>query len=269
MSEVSEQFDITAVPSFIVVKEGEVMGRINGANAPELTKLVEKYSRQAPFASSHVAPVSYQPPKEDLKTRLKKLTTMAPVMLFMKGSPSEPKCGFSRTIVGLLDEQGTEYKSFDILTDEEVRQGLKEYANWPTFPQLWIDGELVGGLDIVKELIESGEFQSMLPAQNPAQSLNDRLAALINKAPLMIFIKGSPDQPKCGFSRQLISLLDDLDARYDFFDILTDEEVRQGLKDYSDWPTYPQVYVRGELVGGLDIVKEMISSGEFLQTLQE
>jgi Grx4 family monothiol glutaredoxin len=70
-------------------------------------------------------------------------------MLFMKGTPGEPKCGFSRQLVAILRDNAVKYGFFNILADDEVRQGLKEFADWPTFPQLWVDGELVGGLDIV------------------------------------------------------------------------------------------------------------------------
>jgi Grx4 family monothiol glutaredoxin len=70
-------------------------------------------------------------------------------MLFMKGTPSSPQCGFSRQLVGLLRERGVRYGFFNILADDDVRQGLKEFSDWPTFPQLYVDGELIGGLDIV------------------------------------------------------------------------------------------------------------------------
>jgi len=92
--------------------------------------------------------------KEDLNARLESLVSAAPCMLFMKGTPSAPQCGFSRQLVSILREQGVRYGFFNILADDEVRQGLKEYAEWPTFPQLWLGGELVGGLDIVKEEME-------------------------------------------------------------------------------------------------------------------
>ncbi|KAI9746069.1 MAG: monothiol glutaredoxin grx4 [Claussenomyces sp. TS43310] len=89
--------------------------------------------------------------KADLTKRLTELVKAAPVMLFMKGTPSAPQCGFSRQLVGLLRENSVRYGFFNILADDDVRQGLKEFADWPTFPQLWVEGELVGGLDIVKE----------------------------------------------------------------------------------------------------------------------
>lgn len=99
------------------------------------------------------------------------------------------------------------------------------------------------------------------------EALEDRLKALINRANVMIFMKGDRDTPRCGFSKQLIAIVNETGIAYDTFDILTDEEVRQGLKTYSDWPTYPQVYVKGELVGGLDIIKELLAGGELKATL--
>ena len=86
------------------------------------------------------------------------------VVLFMKGSPDAPRCGFSRKIVGLLKEHEVEFSHFDILTDEKVRAGLKILNDWPTFPQLIVNGEFVGGLDIVQEMVENGEFDEVVKA---------------------------------------------------------------------------------------------------------
>ena len=87
--------------------------------------------------------------------------------------------------------------------------GLKEYSCWPTYPQLYIRGELVGGVDIVKELVGSGEFVAMLPADESSASLNDRLQQLTRRDRVMLFMKGTPDQPRCGFSRTMVALLND------------------------------------------------------------
>ena len=83
-------------------------------------------------------------------------------MIFMKGVPSAPRCGFSKKICAILDSYNAPYGAFDVLTDEEVRQGLKEYSDWPTYPQLYVDGELVGGLDIVQEMVDDGELEKLL-----------------------------------------------------------------------------------------------------------
>lgn len=143
--------------------------------------------------------------------------------------------------------------------------GLKTYSDWQLYPQIYVNGDLIGGLDIVKELIENEEFEDTFPQQQP---LEDRLKALINRSKIVLFMKGDRDQPRCGFSRQVIDLLNSKALEYDTFDILQDEEVRQGLKEFSQWMTYPQLYVGGELIGGLDILKEMDSAGELNDTLR-
>jgi len=88
-------------------------------------------------------------------------------------------------------------------------------------------------------------------------------------APIMIFMKGDRSNPRCGFSRQLMDIINETKLAFETFDILSDEEVRQSLKTFSNWPTYPQVYVKGNLVGGLDIIKELKEGDELLSTLQE
>jgi len=262
LPELSEQYDIAFVPVFVLIKGKKEIARVDGANAPNLTKLIQYH------ATSFVAPVlneGSEQKTEDLTTRLKNVINSAPCMLFMKGAPSEPRCGFSRQIVDILSKYNIKYSHFDILSDDEVRQGLKVYSNWPTYPQLYANGDLIGGLDIVRELAENGELEQMLPK---SEDLDTRLGKLIHKAPIMLFMKGDPSDPQCKFSRAVIQILNTVNVNYNHFDILTDNEVREGLKKYSNWPTYPQLYVNGELVGGLDILKELQESGELESTLQ-
>ena len=82
---------------------------------------------------------------------------------FIKGTPEQPKCKFTRKLVDIFSKNGYRYKTFDILGDERIRQWLKFYSNWPTFPQIFLDGKFTGGVDICIDLIESGEFDDMVP----------------------------------------------------------------------------------------------------------
>jgi glutaredoxin-related protein len=91
---------------------------------------------QVSKGSNLASPPTHKTTAEDLTTRLRRLINSSPVMLFMKGMATDPKCGFSKSMVALLDSHGASYKTFDILTDEEVRQGLKTYSKWPTYPQV-------------------------------------------------------------------------------------------------------------------------------------
>ncbi len=102
----------------------------------------------------------------------------------------------------------------------------------------------------------------------PATIVSERLDALLNANEIVLFMKGTPLFPQCGFSSRAIAILDRLEARYETVDVLADQEIRQGIKQYSDWPTIPQLYVKGEFVGGSDIMMEMFESGE-LKTLIE
>ena len=84
------------------------------------------------------------------------------VVLFMKGTPVFPQCGFSAAVVQILTDLGVKFKSFDVLKDPELRQGIKEFSNWPTIPQLYVKGEFVGGCDIIREMFQSGELAAHL-----------------------------------------------------------------------------------------------------------
>lgn len=99
---------------------------------------------------------------ESAKSRIDEMLKGNRIFLFMKGSPAFPQCGFSARAVAILRELGAQFGSFDVLEDEEIRQGVKEYGNWPTIPQLYIDQKLVGGSDIMMEMYESGELQDLL-----------------------------------------------------------------------------------------------------------
>jgi len=262
LPEISMKHEIVAVPTVLLFRQGKAIDRVDGVNAAELTKKVKSHAATK-LSDLPLGPIPA--PKEDLDTKLKRLINAHKCMLFMKGHPDEPKCGFSRQTVAVLAGLNAEYGTFDILTDDEVRQGLKTYSNWPTFPQLYIDGDLIGGLDIIKEMIEAGELQTMIPTK---VTLEDKLKKLINKAPVMVFMKGDRETPKCGFSNTLMGILKETKVEFTTFDILSDDEVRQGLKKFSNWPTYPQVYVKGDLIGGLDIIKEVQESGDLVPTLK-
>ena len=101
----------------------------------------------------------------DIKDRIKQEVSQHPVVLYMKGTPDFPQCGFSNLAVQVLNACGVqEFHSVNVLADAEVRQGIKEFSNWPTVPQLYVNGEFVGGSDIMKEMYQSGEMQKLLEA---------------------------------------------------------------------------------------------------------
>lgn len=170
LSDISEEYEVTAVPFLVLIRGGQVLETVSGSSAVKVRTAIERHaagsdasaasttgpsSSLAAIMNGDTAPQKDETPvdpetaKKELFKRLEELVKAASVMLFMKGTPSAPQCGFSRQLVAILRENSVKYGFFNILADDEVRQGLKEYAEWPTYPQLWVGGELVGGLDIV------------------------------------------------------------------------------------------------------------------------
>lgn len=170
--DISELFEVSAVPYFILIRDDTILKELSGADPKEfvtaLNELQNSSTSEQPQAQPAQAPLAgvqhsaqpTQPQEEEeeseeaLNARLKQLTEAAPVMLFMKGTPASPQCGFSRQLVAILRENQVRFGFFDILKDDSVRQGLKAFSDWPTFPQLYVNGEFQGGLDIIKESLE-------------------------------------------------------------------------------------------------------------------
>ena len=106
----------------------------------------------------------------DANERISKIVHDNDVVLFMKGTPLFPQCGFSSRAVAILDHCGVQYGSVDVLQDMEIRQGIKEFSDWPTIPQLYVKGEFVGGSDIMMEMFEAGELQQLLDEKAVAKA---------------------------------------------------------------------------------------------------
>ena len=102
----------------------------------------------------------------DINSKIKDNNSKDPVVLYMKGNPTVPQCGFSSTVVQILKHIGVNFQSYDVLQDENLREGIKSFSNWPTIPQLYVNNEFVGGCDIIREMFESGELKEYFTKNN-------------------------------------------------------------------------------------------------------
>ncbi|KIK25582.1 hypothetical protein PISMIDRAFT_677228 [Pisolithus microcarpus 441] len=168
----------------LLLRGHALLDKVVGADAPKLTNAIAKHVSGVSSLSTPPSPPGREESKEQLEERIRQIMKKSKVVLFMKGSPDDPRCGFSRKAVGLLREQKVTFTHFDILEDEAVRQGkfsysssfflsvmvsdhatttmnagLKKINDWPTYPQFIVDSHFVGGLDIVTEMVANGEFQ--------------------------------------------------------------------------------------------------------------
>ena len=282
MQDVTESYpEVQSVPTFVFLKAGRAVDALEGADGAALTQRVAQHSRPPLLVAQPVVVPVPAPSSTGSSTdsslasqhsHLASLVCQSPIMIFIKGTPTAPRCGFSKQLVALLAQHDVQYGYFDILSDSGVREGLKTFSNWPTYPQVYEAGQLVGGLDVVKELMEAGEFPAAKREEEAVAAAKDpltaRIQSLLSSAPVLLFMKGDRQQPRCGFSRSAIQILNEEGVEYATFDILQDDDIRQGVKEFSNWPTYPQLYVNGQLVGGLDVIKEMKEAGELIDALK-
>ena len=103
--------------------------------------------------------------EQNTKEKIENIIKDNEILLFMKGTPVMPQCGFSASTVGLLNHLGVKFSSVNVLENDDIRQGIKDYANWPTIPQLYVKGEFVGGCDIIREMYESGELNELMTSK--------------------------------------------------------------------------------------------------------
>lgn len=153
------QYSVSVTPHVLCLRDGQVVESIRDSdpikvcNALERRMAVDGLNVLSKRVGRDCSSKQPKEAKEALVERLTGLINRAPIMLFMKGTSQSPLCRFSRRIIVILNKQNIEYDSFDVLADEDVRQGLKEVGDWPTFPQLWVDGQLIGGLEIVSAFV--------------------------------------------------------------------------------------------------------------------
>ncbi|CAL2251672.1 unnamed protein product [Prunus armeniaca] len=306
--EIFGAYSVRDVPYFAFVKDGKVADTLEGADPSILANKVARVAGSVkPGEHDAPAPASletvHELTKENgssqkqeqiqaqnglddaLKRRLQQLIDSNPLMLFMKGSPEEPKCNVSRIAIDILKRKKVKFGSFDVLTDIEVMEGIQRYSNWPIIPQIYYEGKPRGWCDIESLMRRSGELeevprdhgidtadsagakvteagsgksgisastvssheQMQVQVQNGLDdALERRLQQLIDSNPVMLFMKGTPEEPKCKLSKLAIDMLKEKKIKFASFDVLSDNEVMEGIQKYSNWPTLPQLYIEGK-----------------------
>jgi len=256
--EIAQKFTINAVPTIVLYDNGKEVQRINGVEPAQLNEHVEKFASGASLSDS-------SKPVETLNERIHRLIHQDAIMIFMKGAPEQPRCRFSKAMMELfkeVDPEGIQFSSFSILDDEDVRQGIKEYSNWPSFPQLYIEGELIGGLDVMKELHEAGELLDLF---NDADKLKTKLKYVTTKSKVLLCMSGSPSAPATPPSKDAVALLQGAGVDFGHFDVSSDNELAEEMKKESKFSDYPQLYHNGKHVGGSEVIKEMSESGKLAE----
>ena len=218
LPDIAEEHEVSAVPFIVLQRDGKVLETISGGDAAKVREAVERHA-----SADGTGKIGAQLPPAQTFTR-----------------PKEQPLPANAT-------NGAQPPPVDYKTTTAPAKNLSAYAPGSSDPP-------------TAPAFSSAETSSttQAPVATAQEDLNTRLTQLVRAAPAMLFMKGTPSAPQCGFSRQLVSILRENNVRYGFFNTLADDEVRQGLKTFADWPTFPQLWLGGELVGGLDIVKDEV-----------
>ncbi|PHJ22630.1 glutaredoxin domain-containing protein [Cystoisospora suis] len=176
-SSVATACGVEQVPTACFFEDGEYLGKFVGADPPQVIEALMAWTnigKDSLRTSLHSMQRQHQLPLqsttekkgETLDDRLRRLTTSHPVMVFMKGHRDAPFCRFSKQLMAIFaDQRLVHFGAFDVFQDEAVREGLKKFSNWPTYPQVYVQGELIGGVDIIEAMVEDGSFRSAFPKE--------------------------------------------------------------------------------------------------------
>lgn len=246
-------YSIQKVPTTVFLIGFTENSRIEGSSIPDLFSQVELLTSK--FSSI------FETIRNEQYGKLLSIINQHRLVVFIEGTPASPKSRRSLKMRRILN--GYEYAHFDLTTDQILAQWLQVYTATKSVPLYFIDGKLQGSVEELIEHTKTGELFKTLD-----QDLNIRLGKITTSSKYMVAMMGSKEEPICGFSKRLIALLDTYNIDFDTFDISFDSEVCEGLKKFSNWPTYPQVYVEGELIGGYDICCQMHDDGSLRQALK-
>jgi Grx4 family monothiol glutaredoxin len=163
--------------------------------------------------------------------KIKSILSESAVIIFIKGTAENPKCGFTETLLKLLNDQQVEYTYYDILADEYMRYWLRNYSGWPTYPQVYAQGNIVGGLDVCKELIAKGDFLGKIPVSARAKAVEEKFNDLVKEHPLLVLTDGFSFESKAveGFLGKVKEQYKDGDATV--FNLGLDLKLKQFVKE--------------------------------------
>lgn len=198
--------------------------------------------------------------KEIVFKKIKSLLESYPVVIFIKGSPHDPFCKFSKAFINTLKETKIKYKSFDIFKDDLLRCYLRLYSGWKTYPQIYINSKIVGGVDKLNELVAKGEFMNLVPFECKREGIVNAIHKLVESHKLIVMGKGNEETAKCKNTLKVYDILKKHGVKYELFDLLKDEMTKNVVKEIYDIGHFPAIFLNGKHIGGANKLQELHSA---------
>jgi len=220
----------------------------------EIYKIIEKYFV---FYKENFAKE-----KELVFQKIKALLSSYPVVIFIKGTPHDPFCKFSKAFIKTLKETKIKYKSFDIFKDDYLRCYLRLYSGWKTYPQIYINSKIVGGVDKLNELVAKGEFLDMVPLECKREGILNDIQKYLEAHPLVVIGKGTEETSKCKNTLKVYNILKSNGIKFEIFDVMKDEFAKVIIKEIYNFDHYPALFLNSKYIGGANELKKAHSSND-------
>lgn len=217
--QVADEFEVTMVPTIILTDSRKKL-------LEKITNLVPTQAVAKIKQTMETYAASFEAERRKYFQKLEKMITQNKIMVFIKGTPQNPFCQFTKQILSLLKDVNVQFSYYDIRTDEDMAYWLKYYSKFPTFPQLFINGELIGGVDLFTQLIQSNKADQKIPAECKLKNIEERYERTVKLYDTILFMEGTPNEAKDEETKQLVQMLHAHGVRYACFDLHFDEQMK-------------------------------------------
>lgn len=254
-----KSFNLTIVPTIILSDANKKPLKI--FENPQINELILNLDDDISLFKSN-----FQVEKERMFSKIDQILSISPIMVFIKGTPQEPKCGFTSSLLEILKTHELNFGYFNILENEDVRNWLRYYSKWNTYPQFYVNKNIIGGLDVIRDLISKGKFESLLPPNcrisiNPEEKIKQILLECKDK--IVVFVSSLLAEE----NKAVLEVLKGVGVKFVLHDCQKDEKIIEFLKGKEG--NLPVCFVAGEYIGGLSKLKELCSKEDLLKRVPQ
>ena len=253
-------FEISMIPTIILSDANKkILKRLENPQSNELILTLED--------DIALFKTNFELEKKRMFNKIENILSINPIMVFIKGTPQEPKCGFTSTLLDIIQSFGLNFGYFNILEDEDVRNWLRYYAKWNTYPQLHINKKIVGGVDFVKDLVSKGKFEEILPLNSRKSDPKSKLFRLLNecKGKILIFIKDLINND----TKTMVRLMKDNGVKFILNEVKNDEKLEEFILETYKVKALPVCFIKGEFIGDSHVIKEICQSNKLLKMVPD
>jgi monothiol glutaredoxin len=200
-------------------------------------------------------------------SKISRIVKYAPMIIFIKGNQECPKDEDSRNIWEYMNDLKVKFTTFDVLSNIKIKQWLKFFTHWSTFPQVFVNGKFIGGSNILQKVISKDELLELLPSECVKTSAIEIIMQEWSRNFITVFMKGTPESPKDEYQKILIDALSEHNFKFGYVNVVNNPDLREQVKEYTNWTSYPQIFLDKKFYSGLSDFLDLLESGKVLSII--